>query len=65
MFIICWVHQHPKLSDGFQHIRALIRHGFDVKVWDTKKVLNYLLEHAPSTDEDEETYWYGCMDKLL
>ena len=47
---ICWVHQHPKSSDGFQHIRALIRHGFDVKVWDTKKVLNYLLEHAPSAE---------------
>ena len=34
---ICWVHQHPKSSDGFKHIRALIQHGLMLKFGTQRK----------------------------
>ena len=49
----CQVHKYDltdKKQNGMKGIKLLIENGFNLKVWETIRMLHYLLEHAP-TDE--------------
>ena len=44
-----WVYNHPdKEPHGREGIEHLIENGFNLKVWETTRMLHYLLEHAPT-----------------
>ena len=44
-----WVHNHPKKEPhGQDGIKLLIENGFNLKVWETTKIVHFLLEQAPN-----------------
>ena len=44
-----WVHNHPNgKPHGRDGIKLLIENGFNLKVWETTRIVHFLLEQAPN-----------------
>lgn len=62
-----WIHNYPRSMDGYDAIRHLKGHGFNLEVWETEILIAFLLEHSPNPTLHDElsAILDSCREALL
>ena len=62
-----WVHNYPRSTDGYDAIRHLKEHGFNLEVWETETLIAFLLEYSPNPTLHDELLAIldSCREALL